>query len=321
MRRFPWLLALCVVWLSGGALAEAQPSDTSDLAVEVRAQFEVSPITGGVALLPRDRDLGIAMITLRGGAVYLDGDDGTVDAAQLAARLGADAAPILRLMYLDAAAQRTALGLPALGPDEETAPGREPEDEDAASTPAVVRELDPPQRERSVTRRDIVRFGGNVHVEVDELVRGDVVVIGGSLVVDGEVRGEITVVGGSATFGPESVATREVTVVGGSVRRAPGSRFSRGINEVSFDAVDFDFSDLGLEFGGLPTIRIPRPDLQFFRSLDLVGTLIRLGFFGLLGSVVVLLAFALVGGMVLKTSRSSRAWSDSWRSCSSSRSS
>ena len=50
--------------------------------------------------------------------------------------------------------------------------------------------------------------------------------------------------------------------------------------------IDLDFFD----FGGLPRIRLPRPSMQFFRSLDLVGTLMRFAFFGLLGSVVLLVA-------------------------------
>ena len=121
---------------------------------------------------------------------------------------------------------------------------------------------------------------------VDERVRGDVVVIGGSLVVDGEVLGDITVIGGSAEFGPEAVARRDVTIVGGRLRRDPSARFLRGVNEVRFDTIDLDFFD----FGGLPRIRLPRPSMQFFRSLDLVGTLMRFTFFGLLGSVVLLVA-------------------------------
>ena len=126
-------------------------------------------------------------------------------------------------------------------------------------------------------------FGGREHVTADARVRGAVVVIGGSLLVDGEVMGDITVVGGSVEFGPEAIARRDVTIIGGRLRRDPGARFLRGVNQVRFDRIDLDFID----FGGLPRIRLPRP---FFRSLDLVGTLMRFAFFGLLGSVVLLVS-------------------------------
>lgn len=295
MRRglvTPWrLLAVLVVLAGLPAIGTAQPADESDLAEAVRARYEVTPIVGGVALLPRDRELGISMIEIRGGTAIVDGEPEPATAQQLATRLGAEAAPLLRLMYLDTATQRVTLGLPPLGATESATAGLDATGESipaqAADAETGAEDERAAPRERRVTRRDVVRFGGHVHIDVDERVRGDVVVIGGSLVVDGEVRGDITVVGGSATFGPEAVAAREVTVVGGSLTRAPGARFSRGVNEVSFDAIDFDFSDLRI---GLPTVRIPRPDVQLFRSLDLVGTLIRLGFFGLLGSVVLLLA-------------------------------
>jgi len=147
-------------------------------------------------------------------------------------------------------------------------------------------ESDRPERERRLVRRDIVAFGGREHVMVDERVRGDVIVFGGSLLVDGEVLGDITVVGGGVEFGPEAIARRNVTVVGGRLRRDPGARFLRGVNEVRFDMIDFDFAD----FGGLPRIRMPWLSRQFFRSLDLVGTLVRFAFLGLLGSVVLLVA-------------------------------
>ena len=120
----------------------------------------------------------------------------------------------------------------------------------------------------------------------DERVRGDVVIIGGSLRVDGEVMGDITVIGGSAEFGPEAIARRDVTIVGGRLSRDSGARFLRGVNEVRFDRIDLDFFDVG----GLPRIRLPRRSMSFLGSLDWVATLMRFAFFGLLGSVVLLVA-------------------------------
>jgi hypothetical protein len=266
----PWrvvtaLLALCLLPSS----LQAQPdTDVAPLRAEIEAAYTVTPVRGGIGLLPREVDRGFALIELRGGTVVVDGDP--VSGQELAARLGVDADLILRLTYLDPDLQQAAVGLsdipaPAVG-DAPVSPTAEPENPD-----------------RRVVRRDIVRVGGRVHVTADERVRGDVVVIGGSLAVDGEVSGDITVIGGSAEFGPQAVARRDVTIVGGRLTRDPGARFSRGVNEISLDMIDLDF-------GGLPSIRLPRPSLPRFRSFELVGTLIRFAFFGLLGSVVLLVA-------------------------------
>jgi len=288
--------ALVAVMLSMSVPLLAQPpAGSDDLRDEIEAQYEVTPIRGGIALLPRDRDRGFALIELRGDEVLIDGQGGQTPQL-LASGLGAEAALILRLSYLDAATQRSVLGLPALTDEElaefslvpdtaETRPGV-PVEAVEPGDPVDVGEPEPPERERRVVYRDIVRIGRQVRVEVDEQVRGSIVVIGGSLVVNGEVRGDITMIGGSATFGPEALARREVTMIGGRLTSAPGARFLRGVNEIGFDMIDLDFS----EFGGLPRIRLPRPSRQVFRSLDLVGTLVRFAFFGLLGSVVLLVA-------------------------------
>ncbi len=291
-------IALVLVCLAAAPPLHAQPpAGSEDLRDDVEAQYEVTPIRGGVGLLPRDSGRGFALIDVRGDRVYIDGN-GPFPAQRLAVELGADAALILRLTYLDAATQRSVLGLPALTDAEsaEFLAGAEPAEPAPSAEPASPAEPAPtavdtdepaiPAPERRVVRGDIVRFGRRVHVPADERRRGDIVVIGGSLVVDGEVLGNITVIGGSAEFGPEAIARREVTIVGGRLRRDPGARFPRGVNEVSFDMIDLDFAD----FGGLPRIRLPRPSGQFFRSLDLVGTLMRFAFFGLLGSVVLLVA-------------------------------
>ena len=143
------------------------------------------------------------------------------------------------------------------------------------------------ERQRRTVRRSIVRFGGDVHVPVDERLVGEVVLIGGRLRVDGEVTREVTVIGGSAEFGPEAVARRDVTIVGGGVTRHPGARFDQGLNEVSFNGLDFDLSGLGSG----PRFRWPSPPApMLYRSGDLMGTFIRFAFLGLLGSVVLLVA-------------------------------
>jgi len=279
------LVTVTLAGVSGPGRVHAQADDLR-LRQDVEAQYEVTPIRGGIALLPRQGDANVTLIELRGSAVFVDGEPEPRTTQELASTLGADAALLLRLTYLDAAAQRAVLGLPALSDAESGELGLTAPIIDAVEDPITV-DPDPPlERQRQVVRRDIIRFGGSARVEVDERVRGDIVVIGGSLEVEGEVHGDVVVVAGSAQFGPESIAHREVTIVGGRLTRAPGAQFSRGVNEISVGMFDLDLPTIG----GLPRIRLPRPSSTMFRSLDLVGTIIRLAFVGLLGSLVLLIA-------------------------------
>ena len=349
--------------LTVGAPLFAQPPGPEGLREEVDAQYRVTETSGGIGLLPRGDDRGIALIELRGEAVYIDGA-GPLSVQRLTDELGADAAPLLRLRLLDIPVQRSVLGLPArpAGADADAAVAAgaraeaagdavadaaavagvavaEAEDEVAtadaavaaaavadaavadaavadaavadaavadAAVAAVAANAPPPppaappaagapappaapaeERQRRTVRRSIVRFGGDVHVPVDERLVGEVVLIGGRLRVDGEVTREVTVIGGSAEFGPEAVARREVTIVGGGVTRHPGARFDQGLNEVSFNGLDFDLSGLGSG----PRFRWPSPPApMLYRSGDLMGTFIRFAFLGLLGSVVLLVA-------------------------------
>ncbi len=342
--------------LTVGAPLFAQPPGPEGLREEVDAQYRVTETSGGIGLLPRGDDRGIALIELRGEAVYIDGA-GPLSVQRLTDELGADAAPLLRLRLLDIPVQRSVLGLPArtaeAAADAAVAAGARAEaagdavadaaavagaavagaavaeaEDEVATADAAVAEADaaavadaavadaavaavaanapppppaappaagapaPPaapgeERQRRTVRRSIVRFGGDVHVPVDERLVGEVVLIGGRLRVDGEVTRDVTVIGGSAEFGPEAVARREVTIVGGGVTRHPGARFDQGLNEVSFNGLDFDLSGLGSGRG----FRWPRsPAPMLYRSSDLMGTFIRFAFLGLLGSVVLLVA-------------------------------
>jgi len=273
------LLLLCV---SLGAPLQAQvPAGSEGLRDDVEAQYEVTPIRGGIGLLPKDSDRGISLIELRGDRVYLDGE-GPLPAQRLAVELGSDAALILRLSYLDTATQRSVLGLAALTDAESagTAPPAEPTPPVEPTVPAEP--TLPAESDRRVVRGDIFRMGGRVHVPAGELRRGEIVVIGGSLVVDGEVQGDIVVIGGSAEFGPEAVAHRDVTIVGGRLTRDPGARFVRSVND--FNVIDFDFADFDFS--------MPWWFGQFFGSgwQDLGAWLMRFVFFGILGSIVLLIS-------------------------------
>ena len=228
--------ALGVVLVSLVVSIQAQtPAGSESLRAEVEARYRVTPISGGIGLMPRDTTGGFALIELRGGTVAIDG--APVSGQELAERLGADAGLILQLTYLDPETQLSQLGLTRPVPVEST----EPADPIAPIAPVApvapvvpfapaveAEDTGTRERDRRLVHRDRVSIGGRVHVRVDELVRGDIVMIGGSLVVDGEVQRDITVIGGSVEFGPEAIARREVTVIGGRLTRAPTARFLRG---------------------------------------------------------------------------------------------
>jgi hypothetical protein len=95
-----------------------------------------------------------------------------------------------------------------------------------------------------------VRFGGNVTVEKDEHVEGEVVVFGGTATIlgtvedqlvvfggtadlQGTVEGDFSLIGGTLKLGPQSVVDGDVKVVGGSLERDPGARIDGRVEEVS----------------------------------------------------------------------------------------
>ena len=271
----------------GAPLQGQTPAGSEGLRDDVEAQYEVTPVRGGIGLLPKDSDRGVSLIELRGDGVYLDGE-GPFPAQRLAAELGPDAALLLRLSYLDTAAQRAVLGLAPLTEAEsagtastaEPTPLAEPTPPAEPAFPAVP--ALPAEPDGRVVRGNIFRIGQSVYVPAGELRRGDITVIGGRVVVDGQVSGDIVVIGGSAQFGPEAVARRDVVIVGGRLTRDPGARFARNVEEIGLGMIDLDFGDFSM----------PWRSGQFFGSQwqDLGAWLMRFAFFGLLGSVVLLVS-------------------------------
>ncbi|MCS7219723.1 MAG: polymer-forming cytoskeletal protein [Anaerolineae bacterium] len=66
-------------------------------------------------------------------------------------------------------------------------------------------------------------FGGSATLEEESVVRGDVMVAGGSLDIAGRVEGDVVVMGGSLTLQESAYVDGDVSVLGGSVSRAPGA--------------------------------------------------------------------------------------------------
>jgi hypothetical protein len=64
---------------------------------------------------------------------------------------------------------------------------------------------------------DIVRFGEDVNIEADELVRGDVVVFGGDASIAGKVVGDVVVIVGSARVLTGAEINGDLVVIGGTI--------------------------------------------------------------------------------------------------------
>lgn len=99
---------------------------------------------------------------------------------------------------------------------------------------------------------DYVRFGDNVHIEPGQRVSGDVVSIGGNILVEGDVegdcvsvggslhvasgarvRGEVVCVGGRLTLDDDTKVGNDVVSVWGTLQRAPTAEVGGQVTEVT----------------------------------------------------------------------------------------
>lgn len=92
----------------------------------------------------------------------------------------------------------------------------------------------------------------NVHVDRDEEVTDGVAVVGGSARIDGRVEDGILVVGGDLHLGPTADIRGDVVLVGGTLIRDQGARLSGGVSYVSFG----DWSRRTGLFGWWPRIEL-----------------------------------------------------------------
>lgn len=288
-----------------GVAPGATPGTTLDAAQigrQLRERYDIVALQGGVGLVPHRLppigadvpNAAIRLIEIRDGTVSINGE--AVTARELRTRLGAngalfarDADLILRVTYLDAAAQRELVGAgAALKGSTALKEGTALKENTAPQESATGSQVDDPGEEdpaafpeRSRTRRgDLVRIGGNVTVVRGELVNGDVVAVFGSANVDGEVTRDVTVVLGSLQLGPNAVVRGNVTVVGGGLERAAGARVFGKVDDVAFG----DVHALSRR-GDWPMRGVP-PWATFWRVGSLVGTLLRISLL-LLGALLV----------------------------------
>jgi hypothetical protein len=271
------LLAICLWSPAVPVSAQTAPPspNLSSLSTRLHARFEILAIANGIVLTPRFRSTVRAIEVSDASAIALDGAPAT--GAELIEKLGADAQLVLELSYADPASRRVLLGL--TGSSATTAPP-------VVSEPPVQPEMRPnPSRPRR--RDDIVRFGGNVTVTADEVVDGDVAVIGGSASINGQVEGNVAVIGGSLSLGERADVKGDVTVVGGSLSRHPSATIGGKVSEVGMG----DAIRMGRDSGVNRPSRVRwGPNSIFGPVVGFVGTLIWLALLTLLTGIVLLVA-------------------------------
>jgi hypothetical protein len=240
----------------------------------IEARYDVVPLSEGLVLRPKTRMRDVRFIEISDGGISINGDP--VSGRELRERLGGDADSILRLSYLSADERRDLFGPRASVPESQPdAPVEAP----APPAPA-------PERGRSRhASGDRVRVFGDVVVERDEEVTGQVVAVMGSVRIDGEAGDQVVAVLGSVDLGPEAVVRGDIVSVGGVVRRAPTAQVHGGVTEVSL----FDGGHVRVS----PWITTWTPFYMFngFGALPrLIGSSIRLGLLLLLALMALVLA-------------------------------
>jgi hypothetical protein len=101
--------------------------------------------------------------------------------------------------------------------------------------------------EKGETARDeIVVLGGSVRIDGE--ARRDVVVIGGSVTINGVARGDVVAVAGSLRLGPDARVGGDVVNVGGTLNRSPGADISGEVVNVGIAGLDH------LPIFGLPSV-------------------------------------------------------------------
>jgi hypothetical protein len=128
-----------------------------------------------------------------------------------------------------------------------------------------------------------VAIGRNIRVADDEEVTDAVVVVGGSVRIDGRVQDGVIVVGGDVDLGPRADVRGDVVVVGGQLTRADGAQLRGSVSDITF-------GDWWRQFGG---VYLPRLDVGGFgRWFGLFGAMFRISLLAVMMGFVLLIARA-----------------------------
>lgn len=115
------------------------------------------------------------------------------------------------------------------------------EDVDIGISVDVENEQNETDSEEKVCSEDIVKIGESVEVKENEVVRGDVVCIGGDVTVAGIVEGDAVCIGGTLTLDSTAVVEGDAVAVGGSIQRHDDAR-------VEGESISINIGPLGRGF-------------------------------------------------------------------------
>jgi hypothetical protein len=246
-KSLRWLMVMAVVMLALGHIARTQGRDDENRALRERLErrFDIVALSDGVGLRPKTRAGDVRLIEVTAGAVLVNGS--AVTGRELRERLGDDADAVLRVSYLSGAdlkafaappAQRgqTVEGQSRQAPADPPLESPRPADADARE--AAQRASDEARWPRR-SHGDRIRIFGDVSVDRDEEITGQVVAVFGSVRVNGKVGDQVVAVMGSVLLGPDSVVGGDVVSVGGRVYREGGAEVRRGVTEVAIDELPF----------------------------------------------------------------------------------
>lgn len=274
-------LAVAIAAATVHAAPQVAGDEPQTLRARIVQRYDVVPLSSGLALRPKSPRGGVRLIEIS-DTIAINGVP--VSGRELRERVGADADAMLRLSYLDAKALRDLFG--PVAAEREIRPERE-----------VPLPPEAPPAAGQVPRRthrsggDRVRVFGDVVVDEDEEVSGQVVAVLGSVRINGEVGNQVVAVLGSVDLGPRAIVRGDVVTVGGRLRRAPGSQINGAITEVPL-------SDVGARVN-LPWLDGWGPFYVFgaFRPIArLVGTTFRFVLLSLVACLALVVARRAVEG-------------------------
>ena len=84
----------------------------------------------------------------------------------------------------------------------------------------------PAEPEHATRSGDLTRVGNDIHIDQDEVVRGDVTAIRGDITVDGTVHGGVVSFGGDIYLSPTARVDGDVGCIGGELHEEPGAYVS-----------------------------------------------------------------------------------------------
>jgi hypothetical protein len=136
-----------------------------------------------------------------------------------------------------------------------------------------------------VSRGDRVRIFGNVVVDRDEQIDGQVVAVFGSVRVNGKVGDQVVAVMGSVVLGEDAIVGGDVVSVGGRVVRTAGAQTRGGVTEVALSDANFP-----IHFRGWPGDWFDGSPFPFGAVPRLLGTGVRLTLLLLLTGLALIVA-------------------------------